>query len=246
MWLLYLLCVRFSFVSVVHCCAQTLKVSIFICACRRERPTVAYLPFCTWILWTSYGWKTTTTVPGKLAQWHHCNGGYFSVYCSSFSHIYCRRVSGWCLTRPSPLTQHRQRPESFCKCRIAPDTLMWYHEYLWHQGNSSFIWIELTLKTDLHGWGLYLRWFYRPVLTAFFFGVFCWTFNLSHNFIYNRSPFLAKCYVSLISDYTVSDMQSKGIWRVPPLPWMKRLVNQPWESLVIIFSKRKRHEISWA
>lgn len=80
--------------------------------------------FCTWTLWTYCGWRTTSTVPGKLVQWHLCDGGYFSACCSSFSHIYCRRVRGWCFNTAPSSGPTSTATTAFC-CRGNALTLYW-------------------------------------------------------------------------------------------------------------------------
>lgn len=112
--------------------------------------------FYIWTLWPYCGWKDNNHSAGKLAQWHICNGGSFSVCCSSSSHNYSRRVSGWCSTRHSPLIPLPQQPRVFpllqkCPWHIHVHIFMWISMALWQQ---LFLWIGLRLKADLHGWGL--------------------------------------------------------------------------------------------
>lgn len=130
--------------------AQTLILASYMCTWAWETSGSIFTVFCTWTLWTYCGWRTTSTVPGKLVQWHLCDGGYFSACCSSFSHIYCRRVRGWCLTRPPPLIPHLQRPQ--------PSAL----EMLWHFIVPSWIYLatgqQLLHLSELQARG-YSAWF---------------------------------------------------------------------------------------
>lgn len=62
----------------------------------------------------------------------------------------------------------------------------------------------------------------RPILTAYCFGLFCqtpvWNKTCSTGLNRLRSNFLARCWATLISDSTASDVQNQGMWCIPCSP----------------------------